>query len=84
MCNGNYSSVNETENITENGANANANEEESLDVAPFWGEDDDNSSSSTTRTNDAGDPENQSTGQAILSIAIPALAGLAIDPLMVR
>ena len=27
---------------------------------------------------------NNNTGQAILAIAVPALAGLAIDPLMVR
>lgn len=66
-------------------ASANEEEEESSSNAdPFWGtedaaSDDDSSASSAS---DSEGFEIQSTGQAILSIAIPALAGLAIDPLM--
>lgn len=73
---------------TEKGVNANVNQEESSNVSSFWGEDadseDDDSSASHESTNDLGVIESQSTGKAIMAIAIPALAGLAIDPLMVR
>ncbi len=73
---------------TGNSADANVNQEESSNVSSFWGEDavsdDDDSSASSESDNDLEETESQSTGQAILAIAIPALAGLAIDPLMVR
>ena len=72
----------------ENSADANVNEEESSNVSSFWGDDavsdDDDSSASSQSTDALENTESQSTGQAILAIAIPALAGLAIDPLMVR
>jgi hypothetical protein len=49
---------------------------------------DDNSSVPSTSSESENDqedlPQSQSTGKEILAIAIPALAGLAIDPLMVR
>ena len=56
-------------------------------------DDDDNSSVPSTSSVGSEDQEDQedlpqrqssSTGKEILAIAIPALAGLAIDPLMVR
>ena len=72
----------------ENSADGIVNEEESSNVSSFWGDDavsdHDDSSASSQSTNDLENVESQSTGQAILAIAIPALAGLAIDPLMVR
>jgi hypothetical protein len=46
-------------------------------------EESNNSSMQTVATNKEQENKQQSTGDEIFSIAIPALAGLAIDPLMV-
>ena len=63
------------------------NQQESANVSSFWGgdavSDEDDSSASAESMNDLEIIESQSTGKAIMAIAIPALAGLAIDPLMV-
>jgi len=77
---------NSNQNQTENEVCANPNEEEPSNVDVFWGEDaasdDDDDDSASSSSNNTTNSENQSTGQEILAIAIPALAGLAIDPLM--
>lgn len=75
------------ENEDETGVNAIV--EEPIASPPFWGEDaddDGDNSSTSSGVNDSEDQESlaqsQSTGEAILAIAIPALAALSIDPLM--
>ena len=78
----------------ENEISRNENEngsKEGSGTTPFWGEDaiddddeDDESSNDSSASNSGDLAQRQTTGEAILSIAIPALAGLAIDPLMVR
>ncbi len=80
---------NSNQNLSENEVCANPNEDGLSNIDPFWGEDaasddDDDDDSASSSSNDSTHFENQNTGQAILAIAIPALAGLAIDPLMVR
>jgi len=48
------------------------------------GNDGGNNSEEGEETSQQSLSHNNNTGQAILAIAVPALAGLAIDPLMVR
>jgi len=99
LCDDSGSAVNanEDENGGSSNNNNNKNEERSNTDTSFWGdeaddvdddeedgEDDSSASSAMEDYSDVDFSQSQSTGQEILSIAIPALAGLAIDPLMVR
>jgi hypothetical protein len=66
-------------------------DDDSDDANGFDDDDDDDTSSVEGSEDQDGLPQRQSsssssssTGKEILAIAIPALAGLAIDPLMVR
>jgi len=95
LCDGDGSGVTSNSNAKCNGSGSSRNqkiEETSNDIS-FWGDgtnndddDDDSGDDSHASSNNAESEIDssrcQSTGQEIISIAVPALAGLAIDPLM--